>query len=254
MARSIKSSDLYQGLHGCTQDIPSLHSESQKRDCSVYQRFSARGTPPKVCLCSFPFCKGESINSIVECLFRFQFDRSAGASLRRYNEAALEQEIRDLIGSWTEHVKEASCIFIRTPKYSRGSLIGDRGTKAPFTRGDPRLRVLPFPTRRPTLKEVQAVHKKLATIYIGLVKGDQNHREEDQPTKQRGEGEEEGLHQSGGVREDEGGDEGEMTLVIDRKEDTVVSDSEKDTKKKKKGRKKDKGLQEDKDQQLLGDQ
>ncbi len=91
--------------------------------------------------------------------------RSAGASLRRYNEAALVQEIRGLIDSWSLYVGEASCIFIRTPKYSRGLFIGDKNSKALFSRSDGRLRSLPFPTRRPTFKEVKNTHQRLATIY-----------------------------------------------------------------------------------------
>ena len=96
--------------------------------------------------------------------------RSAGASLRRYNESALVAEIRELIASWSGHVEEASAIFIRTPKYGKGVFIGDGSTgsgggNAPFSRTDPRLRNIPFATRRPTVKEVQNVHSKLATIY-----------------------------------------------------------------------------------------
>ena len=95
--------------------------------------------------------------------------RSAGASLRRYNESALTSEIRQLVHGWRAHTDEASCIFLRTPKYSKGVLIGDgKGGEAPFVRGDPRLREIPFPTRRPTLKEVQGVHARLAAIYVGV--------------------------------------------------------------------------------------
>jgi hypothetical protein len=79
-------------------------------------------------------------------------------------------EMRDLLTSWSAYVEEASCIFIRVPKHSRGVLVGDRGAKAPFQRGDPRLKDVPFPTRRPTFKEVQATHARLATIFVGVVK------------------------------------------------------------------------------------
>lgn len=98
--------------------------------------------------------------------------RSAGASLRRYNETALMTEIRDLMTSWSAYTEEASCIFIRVPKHSKGVLIGNRGDKAPFLRGDPRLRDIPFPTRRPTFKEVQATHTRLATVYVGVVRAE----------------------------------------------------------------------------------
>lgn len=76
-------------------------------------------------------------------------------------------EIRELISSWSGHVEEASAIFIRTPKYGRGVFIGDSsgGGNAPFSRTDPRIRNIPFATRRPTVKEVQNVHSKLAAVY-----------------------------------------------------------------------------------------
>lgn len=41
--------------------------------------------------------------------------------------------------------------------YGRGS--------APFSKSDPRLKNIPFVTRRPTVKEVQNVHSKLAALY-----------------------------------------------------------------------------------------
>lgn len=78
-------------------------------------------------------------------------------------------EIRELISSWSNHVEEATAIFIRTPKYGRGVFVGDgsnysRGG-APFSRSDPRLKNIPFVTRRPTVKEIQNVHSKLAALY-----------------------------------------------------------------------------------------
>ena len=103
-----------------------------------------------------------------EVFFNLPF-RSAGASLRRYNESALVVEIRELISSWSSHVEEATAIFIRTPKYGKGVFIGDGtasgGNGAPFLRTDPRLRSIPFATRRPTVKEVQNVFSKLAAVY-----------------------------------------------------------------------------------------
>lgn len=97
--------------------------------------------------------------------------RSAGATLRRYNEAALMAEMRGLMECWSGYIREASCIFLRTPKHTRGVLVGERGGGAPFARGDPRLREIPFSTRRPTLKEVAATHARLATVYVGVAAG-----------------------------------------------------------------------------------
>ena len=76
------------------------------------------------------------------------------------------QEIHDLISSWSQYVEEASAIFIRTPKYSKSVFVG--GKNSPFSRDDSRLRNIPFVTRRPTLKEVQQVHLKLAALYTGF--------------------------------------------------------------------------------------
>ena len=39
------------------------------------------------------------------------------------------------------------------------------GAKAPFSKDDPRLRTIPFPTRRPTLSEVKRVHSQMACLY-----------------------------------------------------------------------------------------
>jgi len=86
--------------------------------------------------------------------------------LRRYNEAALEREIQGLLASWLQYIDEASAIFIRTPKYSKGVFVGGKG--ALFSKDDQRLRPIPFATRRPTLKEVKSVHGRLAAIYSGL--------------------------------------------------------------------------------------
>ena len=93
--------------------------------------------------------------------------RSAGASLRRYNEAALAQEVQDLLASWSVHVEGADVIFIRTPKGYQSIFTG--GRNPPLSRDDPRIRGIPFVTRRPTFKEVKRVHSCLAAIYVGGV-------------------------------------------------------------------------------------
>lgn len=93
--------------------------------------------------------------------------RSAGATLRRYNEAALEREVQELLASWSTHLKEANAIFIRTPKTHQSMFSGGRNPS--LSKDDHRIRGIPFVTRRPTLKEVKRVHSCLASIYIGGV-------------------------------------------------------------------------------------
>ncbi|XP_023256986.1 ankyrin repeat and zinc finger domain-containing protein 1 isoform X2 [Seriola lalandi dorsalis] len=90
--------------------------------------------------------------------------KSAGAALRRHNEAALVKDIQDLLVTWAEYLKEASAIFVRAPSYNKTIFFGGRA--APLDKKDPRVRTLPFPTRRATFREVQRVHEVLSTIHI----------------------------------------------------------------------------------------
>ena len=73
---------------------------------------------------------------------------SAGSALRRYNEAALEKEIRELLGSWKEELKKCELIFIRASgSVNRQTFFGYEG--AILKNNDPRIRGFPFTTRRP---------------------------------------------------------------------------------------------------------
>ncbi|XP_041663163.1 ankyrin repeat and zinc finger domain-containing protein 1 isoform X2 [Cheilinus undulatus] len=90
--------------------------------------------------------------------------KSAGAALRRHNEAALVKDIQDLLVSWAEFLKEASAIFVRAPSYNKTIFFGGRA--APLEKRDPRVRTLPFATRRATFKEAQRVHDMLSTVHI----------------------------------------------------------------------------------------
>ncbi|KAM9850795.1 tRNA endonuclease ANKZF1 [Aulostomus maculatus] len=90
--------------------------------------------------------------------------KSAGAALRRHNESMLVKDIQDLLASWAEHLKEASAVFIRAPSYNKSMFFG--GRTAPLDRKDPRVRTLPFATRRATFRETQRVHEMLSTVQI----------------------------------------------------------------------------------------
>ncbi|XP_005202879.1 tRNA endonuclease ANKZF1 isoform X2 [Bos indicus] len=91
---------------------------------------------------------------------------SAGASLRRYNEAALYKEVRDLLAgpAWAKALEEAGTILLRAPRSGRSLFFG--GREAPLRRGDPRLWDIPLATRRPTFQELQRVVHKLTTLHI----------------------------------------------------------------------------------------
>ncbi|XP_050975240.1 ankyrin repeat and zinc finger domain-containing protein 1 isoform X2 [Labeo rohita] len=95
---------------------------------------------------------------------RSHMPKSAGAALRRYNEAALHKDIHDLLESWAEYLKEASAIFLRAPSYNKSIFFG--GREAPLDKKDQRVRVLPFATRRATFREIQRVFDLLSTIHV----------------------------------------------------------------------------------------
>lgn len=90
--------------------------------------------------------------------------RSAGASLRRYNEAALLKDVQDLLASWVQHLQGAQRIFLRAPRGSRALLFG--GRTPPLRKDDPRVCNIPFSTRRATLRELLRVHVALATLQV----------------------------------------------------------------------------------------
>ncbi|XP_047193201.1 ankyrin repeat and zinc finger domain-containing protein 1 isoform X3 [Scophthalmus maximus] len=90
--------------------------------------------------------------------------KSAGAALRRYNEAALVKDIQDLLVTWAECLREASVIFVRAPSYNKTIFFGGRA--APLDKKDPRIRTLPFATRRATFREVKRAHEVLSTVHI----------------------------------------------------------------------------------------
>lgn len=90
--------------------------------------------------------------------------KSAGAALRRYNEAALVKDIHDLLESWAGYLKEANAIFLRAPSYNKTIFVGGRG--APMDKKDQRVRVLPFATRRATFSEVRRVFDLLSTLHV----------------------------------------------------------------------------------------
>ncbi|XP_071487663.1 tRNA endonuclease ANKZF1-like [Diadema antillarum] len=88
--------------------------------------------------------------------------KSLGASLRRYNEAALNQEVQDLLASWKTHLDACHRIFLRVPTYNKAMFFG--GKNPALEKRDLRVVTIPFATRRATFKELQRVWEQLATI------------------------------------------------------------------------------------------
>ncbi|XP_031223907.1 ankyrin repeat and zinc finger domain-containing protein 1 isoform X3 [Mastomys coucha] len=92
--------------------------------------------------------------------------RSAGANLRRYNEAMLYKDVRDLLAgpTWSKALGEAETILLRAPRSGRSLFFGGQG--APLQRNDSRIWDIPLSTRRPTFGELQRVLHKLTTLQV----------------------------------------------------------------------------------------
>lgn len=89
--------------------------------------------------------------------------KSAGASIRRHNETALRDEILVLLQGWASEIAKCNLIFLQTPVSTRGWFMTGKG--AVLSAGDTRVRRVPFPTKRPTLKEILRVYAKLSAVY-----------------------------------------------------------------------------------------
>ncbi|CAF0932133.1 unnamed protein product [Brachionus calyciflorus] len=91
--------------------------------------------------------------------------KSAGANIRRSQEAAFKEDIKSLIGTeWKNEISQCKSIFIRVPQYNRSVLISTGPNTAPFDKNDQRLRTIPFMTFRPTFNEVKRAHNLLARV------------------------------------------------------------------------------------------
>jgi len=90
--------------------------------------------------------------------------RSAGASLRRYNEQRLKEEIRKLISeTWRYELRKCDIIFLQAPGIlNKATFFQAPG--APLDKLDPRIRNIPFNTYKPTFAEVKRVYNQLVSV------------------------------------------------------------------------------------------
>lgn len=94
---------------------------------------------------------------------------SAGAGIRRYNEAALEQEVRDLLTEWKPWIDTAELIFVRaTGTTNRRTLFGPYDGQV-LSQKDDRLRGFPFNTRRATQSELMRAFVELTRVKVNIV-------------------------------------------------------------------------------------
>ena len=89
---------------------------------------------------------------------------SAGSALRRYNETALVQDVREVLKSWKHLIDTADLIFIRaTGTTNRRTLFGPYEGQV-LRNNDSRNRGFPFSTRRATQKELMRAFVELTRV------------------------------------------------------------------------------------------
>ncbi|KAL9098435.1 MAG: hypothetical protein Q9163_005904, partial [Psora crenata] len=94
---------------------------------------------------------------------------SAGSSLRRYNEVALEQEIRALLFEWRELIGNAQLIFVRAAGSSNRRILFGPYEGQVLRHDDPRNRTFPFSTRRATQAELMRAFVELTRMKVSQV-------------------------------------------------------------------------------------
>lgn len=94
---------------------------------------------------------------------------SAGASIRRYNEAALEGEIRVLLTEWKDLIDNSQLVFVRaTGSSNRRTIFGPYDGQV-LRHNDPRNRSFPFSTRRATQAELMRAFVELTRVKISQI-------------------------------------------------------------------------------------
>lgn len=94
---------------------------------------------------------------------------SAGASIRRYNEVALESDIRALLTQWKDLISNSQLIFVRaTGSANRRTLFGPYDGQV-LHHNDPRNRSFPFSTRRATQAELMRAFVELTRVKVSEV-------------------------------------------------------------------------------------
>ncbi|KAK4137087.1 hypothetical protein BT67DRAFT_454743 [Trichocladium antarcticum] len=91
---------------------------------------------------------------------------SAGASIRRYNEQALVEDVRELLKDWKALIDTSDLLFIRaTGSTNRRTLFGPYEDQV-LRANDPRIRSFPFSTRRATQNELMRSFIELTRLKV----------------------------------------------------------------------------------------
>ncbi|EPE37094.1 Ankyrin repeat-containing protein [Glarea lozoyensis ATCC 20868] len=91
---------------------------------------------------------------------------SAGAGIRRYNEQALIDEVRQLLLDWKGMIDTSELLFVRaTGTTNRRTLFGPYEDQV-LHQNDPRVRAIPFNTRRATQNELLRAYVELTRVKV----------------------------------------------------------------------------------------
>lgn len=94
---------------------------------------------------------------------------SAGSSLRRYNETALTNEVRELLTEWKPWIDRAELVFVRaTGTTNRRTLFGPYEGQV-LNANDERIRGFPFSTRRATQAELMRAFVELTRVKVSTI-------------------------------------------------------------------------------------
>ncbi|KAG2199590.1 hypothetical protein INT47_012190 [Mucor saturninus] len=87
---------------------------------------------------------------------------SAGAQIRRHNEQLLEQEVREVISQWRQHILNSELVLVHAPSGNRKILFNYQGAVLDAQS----VKSIPFVTRRPTLGELKRVYTEITTVKV----------------------------------------------------------------------------------------
>ncbi|KAI9024487.1 hypothetical protein CLU79DRAFT_747427 [Phycomyces nitens] len=89
---------------------------------------------------------------------------SAGAQIRRYNEQLLQKEVRELLSQWKSHIDRSELVLVHAPSNNRKIVYGYEN--AVLTKENPKVKSIPFVTKRPTLSELKRVFLEVSTLKV----------------------------------------------------------------------------------------
>jgi hypothetical protein len=90
--------------------------------------------------------------------------KSAGSSIRRQNEKKLDEEVTQLLKSWQKYIDNSSLIWMSAPGFNRQTIHSTRT----FEAADQRVRVIPFPPKRPNYDAVLKIYAKLTSVTVSV--------------------------------------------------------------------------------------